>query len=113
MKYTYGTIIAVAAALIFYVRLTILQRQKVKSLTKSRTNEPKKNRSMVSKESSRTATSIQPKLEFTSPYILGIGILLIIFGAIVSAAPWFPAQTKELWWIPVSLGILLMSFTIR
>jgi hypothetical protein len=113
MKYTYGTIIAVVSALFFYVRLTILQRRKVKNLTKTIKNERKKNRSSAGKESGRTASSNIPKLEFTSPYILGLGILLIIFGAVISAAPWFPVQTRELWWIPVSVGILLMSIVIR
>jgi hypothetical protein len=114
MKYTYGTIIAVAAALFFYLRLIILQRQKVKQLSRVSSSERKKKRSRSSNDKNGIGiTSGFPKLEITSPYLLGLGILLILSGAALSALPWFISQVRDLWWIPVTLGILLMSITIH
>jgi hypothetical protein len=114
MKYTYGTIIAVAAALFFYLRLIILQRQKVKQLSRVGKTDRKKNRSSSNDaKKGNGLTTAFPKLDITSPYLLGLGILLIISGAVLSAAPWLNLQGRDLWWIPVTLGIILMTITIR
>jgi hypothetical protein len=113
MKYTYGTIIAVVAALFFYLRLTVIQRQKANRLSHSEKKERKKSRVATGKESNRTAISAIPKLDITSPYLLGLGILLIVSGAALSIAPWLNLQVRDLWWIPVTLGIILMTITIR
>ncbi|MBE0697084.1 MAG: hypothetical protein IH586_09185 [Anaerolineaceae bacterium] len=114
MKYTYGTIIAVAAALLFYLRLIILQRQKVKQHALAGKAERRKKRSPSGKDTNAAGfTTTFPKLEISFPFLLGLGILLILFGAVLSVAPWFIPQVRDLWWIPVTVGIILMSITIH
>jgi hypothetical protein len=112
MKYTYGTIIAVAAALFFYLRLIILQRQKVKHLRSQSKKNQKRNQTGDSKGKNDLEIGF-PKLEILSPIVLGISILMIIAGAVLSAGNWLDPRARELWWLPISVGIILMSFSIR
>lgn len=110
MPFNYGTIIALAAAVFFYLRLIILQRQKVKQLPARQPSSQKAKKS--GKGQVQKAQTI-PQLQFTSYYLLGAGILLIIFGAVLSGSSLFPANNREFWWIPVTLGILCMTFSIK
>ena len=113
MKYSYGTIIAIASALFFYIRLILLQRQKVKQLSNPRKSSDNKNRPQY-RQNKSTADKIKyPKLEFSSPYLLGLGIILILIGGVFSAVPWFIPEVKTIWWIPVTIGIILMSISIH
>ncbi len=105
MKIPYGTIIAVAAALFFYLRLIVLQRQKLKQ--KSTQGKPKQGKKANAPKKATLG------IEISSPYLLGLGILLVLFGAILSNAQWFPANYSNFWWVPVSSGIVLMSLAIH
>lgn len=109
MKFDYGTVIAVAAALIFYLRLIIVQRQKVKKVAGEKDSMPKKNRSASSKAPSHSL----PMLTFRSPILLGVGIAVVLLGAGMAAAGGISEQAASLWWIPVTAGILLMSYAIQ
>lgn len=113
MRSSYGAVIAIIAALFFYLRLILLQRKKAK-LVSSQENERNKKRSYP-KESGMTTPNGKNylNLQYSSPYILGLGILLIIAGAVLSAAPWFIPEVKAFWWIPVTIGIILMSISIH
>jgi len=88
-----GTIIAVAAALLFYLRLIVLQRQRGKQ---------------------KTSSPAQPQALFVirNATLVGIGILLIGLGAAMSVVPWFAPYGSTWWWVPVTLGILLMGLGV-
>ncbi len=93
MKFDAGTWIAIAAVLFFYLRLIILQRQRGKSAS-----------------SNKTANT--PGL-MTNKLLLGTGAALMIIGAALSGIPGMPETFRGLWWLPVTIGIVVMSFGIR
>lgn len=113
MNSSYGAVITIMAALFFYLRLIVLQRKKAKLLASTardgniKRGTPKDTRLTSPKEKNYLS------LRYSSPYILGMGILLITAGAVLSAAPWFIPEVKAFWWIPVTIGILLMSISIH
>jgi hypothetical protein len=113
MEFRYGTVIAVAAALFFYLRLIILQRQKLKRLPAPAVPRQGKKRSMTAQVKPGAVQKALPGMNISSPPLLGTGIVIILFGAVLASARWFPANYHEFWWIPVSLGILLMSLAIH
>lgn len=88
-----GTIIAVAAALLFYLRLIVLQRQRGKK---------------------KTTSSAQPPALFVirNATLVGLGVLLLGVGAVMSIVPWFAPYGNAWWWAPVTLGILLMGLGV-
>lgn len=113
MDINFGTFIAVAAALFFYLRLIILQRQKVKSFSGKPVRSPGKSSHTFQKEGKGPSKDSIPLLTYKYPLLLIIGILLVIAGAILSAAGWFPSNIRPFWWIPVTVGILLMTVAIN
>jgi hypothetical protein len=112
MQFSYGTIIALAAGLFFYLRLILLQRQKVKLLQARQASGQKRDKT-GKRKTAGTPTKTIPQLQFSSIYLLGAGILLIILGAVISAPNWFSPTVRDYWWIPVTIGILCMTFSIR
>lgn len=97
-----GTIVAVAAALLFYLRLILLQRQRTKQLAEDHSKGNKK------------TNRVNPNANWVvikNWYLVGLGIALILAGALLSAVP-AAAAYRAYWWIPVTAGILLMTLGI-
>jgi hypothetical protein len=90
MKLDTGTIIAIAAALIFYLRLIIIQRHK-----------------------SNQANTSQLGIRIVSWYLLGMGLAFILLGALLTAYPLFGPAFSSYWWVILTLGILLLGLSIR
>jgi hypothetical protein len=111
MKLDIGLVILVLSVLVFYLRLIILQRQRVKRVNQA-------------VQPSRKTKKSPPRQSYTEKYsvisrnkrdwiIAGIGIGLIILGTLLNLR-WLPfplAQTY--WWVPVSIGILLFSWGFK
>lgn len=93
MRLDPGTMIAVAAALLFYLRLIILQRQRSKK---------------------KAGSASQPPALFVirSPILIGAGVFLLGVGAVISTLPLFASFGPAWWWVPVTLGILLMGLGV-
>jgi hypothetical protein len=110
MGFEPGAIIAIAAVLLFYLRLIILQRRKSKQASSTR-------KSVKTKKSQNSqsfpAAAGPARLEFHRPYLVAAGVLIIILGAALTAVPGLDERIRDWWWLPVTLGILLMSFGIR
>jgi hypothetical protein len=111
MSFDPGTIIAIAAALLFYLRLIILQRQKVKQLSSGAKTSGKKK--AKDQQQSKTLAASIPRLDIYRPYLVGLGVVLVLLGAALTAAPWFDESIRTWWWFPVTIGISLMSLGIR
>jgi hypothetical protein len=111
MQMDFGTIIAVAAALIFYLRLIILQRHKAKQARRNLQNETsaKSERNHMGQRGSTPPAS----LHIISWYLLGMGIALILLGAMMTAFPIFSQPARELWWLVLTVGIFLLGLSIR
>lgn len=102
MPFETGTIIAVAAALLFYLRLIILQRQRAKQA---------QNTSKQARKTSLPAPA-PGLLVIRSGLLVGAGVFLIGAGAVFSVVPWFASFGPIWWWVPVTLGILLMGLGV-
>jgi sterol desaturase/sphingolipid hydroxylase (fatty acid hydroxylase superfamily) len=113
MRFDYGTIIAIVAALLFYLRLIILQRQRVKRYQASRlASRPDKKKG---KGSSQAAPTVSDQLGFRvySWYMVGAGLLVLIFGALVYGTSWFTPATRQYWWVAIVAGIFILNYSIR
>lgn len=93
MRLEPGAIVAVAAALLFYLRLIVLQRQR-------------------SKKKTGPSSQMPALFVIRSPILIGIGVLLIAVGAVISTLPVFATFGSTWWWVPVTLGILLMGLGV-
>lgn len=108
MKFDSGTIIAIVAVLFFYIRLIIIQRQKAKQIHAGVSKRSK------SKKSQPGALVVhRPGALVFNGYMVGSGILLILVGAAATFLSFFGPEVRSLWWLPVTAGILLMSFGIH
>jgi hypothetical protein len=111
MQMDTGTIIAVAAALIFYLRLIILQRHKA---NRTQMNQQKSTSGNLGKKSSgKQGLETQAGFRIVSWYLLGMGVALILFGALMTALPIFGQTARDLWWLVLTIGILLLGLSIR
>jgi hypothetical protein len=111
MQMDFGTIIAVAAALIFYLRLIILQRHKA---NQTRSNQQSASSTKYEKNSfGQRNFKPQAGMQIASWYLLGMGIALILLGALMTALPIFGQSARDLWWLVLTVGILLLGLSIR
>lgn len=102
-----GTIIAIVAALVFYLRLIILQRHKVNQA------QGNKHTKVGKSASGKRGYVPQEGLRIYSWYLLGIGVALIFLGALMTTLPLFDPAVSSLWWVALTAGILLLGLSIR
>ena len=108
MKIDFGLAVVVLAVLVFYLRLIILQRQRVKRLAAA----------------AETTRKGKPKAAATPDYsifsprrsdrIIGtLGIVAMIAGALLYAhiLSWEPGNTY--WWVPAAGGVLAFSWMFK
>ena len=106
-----GLIVVIGAVLIFYLRLISMQRRRAKVAQQLQSLQSRQKR-----KSAGITTKVRPSVLSSNPrdlWIAGIGMLLIIFGALLySGSLQFPALL-EFWWIPISLGIVAFSWGFK
>lgn len=106
-----GLVVVIVAVLIFYLRLIIVQRQRVKQVSQPPlTTKRKKVRSQV--QSPRPSYSILSQNR-RDRIIAGVGVLAILVGILlnVKILPWSIAQPY--WWIPTALGVIAFSWAFK
>jgi hypothetical protein len=109
-----GTIITIVCVLLFYLRLTILQRQRIKKAQYQYAVVAKKN---VKKKNNATQ---KPEIKYNrlgihmrNWWMIGGALVLITFGAVIAATRFLGPSLSTFWWIPVNLGIALFAFGIN
>lgn len=110
MKFDIGTVIAVAAVLLFYLRLILIQRKKAQKTAPQPKQHSKKGKNPITEN---PAPYITPQIEFTNGYWVGAGVLFTLGGVAVTLITGIPAEVRSLWWLWVSLGVLMMSLGIH
>lgn len=115
MEFHIGTYIAIAAVLLFYLRLIILQRQKLKNgQSKQASKQGKKNGKAKGAASSTAAlNAYRPTIVVANKLLVFLGVALILLGALISFLSSLPTAVRDAWWLPVTVGILLMGLGIR
>ena len=109
MKLDTGTIVTIVAVVLFYIRLVILQSQKSRSLSASDSTPPSGRRSKGKKKSEKKSEFF--KFHISSWPLVIAGVVTISAGALLNAISPFGATVNALWWIPVSIGIVLLAFS--
>jgi hypothetical protein len=109
MNFDYGTWIAIGAALLFYLRLIILQRQKAKQI---RQPAQPGGRGGRGQKSASSAPVRAPTLTLNKPLVIS-GAVLMLGGAALAGLPGIDAALSTFWWLPVTAGIALMGLGFR
>jgi len=110
MKLDLGTIVTIAVVLMFYLRLTLLQWGKAKKLKTLLEREKKKGKN-PKKVQAELEKSLAVKV--VSWPLITLGLAMVVAGAAVRAMPGVPADFSQYWWVLVSTGVLVSSFSIR
>jgi len=114
VKFDTGTIITIVAVLLFYMRLIILQRQRIKKAQYQYAQVSSK----ISKK--KTGKDVKPEIKYSrlgvqikNWWVIAGAIILITFGAVVVGTQFLGASLSAFWWIPVTLGIGIFAFDIK
>lgn len=112
MGYDIGTIVIIVAVLIFYLRLIIIQRQRIKQARYQYAQVSAK----LGKKKSTADTKPEVRysklgVQVRNWWLMGAGIIALMAGAGVK---YFGLKIGnfDYWWIPVLLGILSMAFGV-
>ena len=109
-----GTIITIVCVLLFYLRLTILQRQRIKKAQSQYAQVANKN------SQKKNSSNKKPEIKYNrlgvhmrNWWMVGGALVLITFGAVIAATHFLGPQLSGYWWIPVNLGVGLFAFAIN
>ena len=109
-----GTIVTIVCVLLFYLRLTIIQRQRIKRAQHQYAEVAKKN------SKKKTGSGQKPEIKynrlgvhFRNWWMVAGALVLITFGAVIAATHFIGPSLSTYWWIPVNLGIVLFALGIN
>jgi hypothetical protein len=107
-----GFAVVILAALVFYLRLIVIQRQRMRQVKQAAASQAKKKNAQKSPAPAPVRYSVlsQRKSDWV---IAGIGALGVAAGVLLylGVIPWPLGQ--EYWWAPTALGMLLFSWAFR
>jgi hypothetical protein len=108
-----GLAVVIIAVLVFYLRLIILQRERIKKVRKSPPATGKK-----SKKNQGKAQVAAPRYSILSQnprdlIIAGVGAILIVIGVLLYMKV-IPIDSWQVyWWIPTAMGIVAFSWGFK
>ncbi len=111
MQISTGLAVIIVAVLIFYLRLIIIQRERVRQVRReAQSSTKKKGKARKPAPAPRFSIISQNKRDWI---IAGAGILLIFLGVLLNlrSIPIPTAQTY--WWLPVAVGIVAFSWGFK
>ena len=120
MKLDTGTIIVGIAIIIFYLRYLQLKgrkkkqirREEFQKMTPAQIEKAKKAKKYGAK--GKTA-DVQHDTNFhvTSWWLFGSGFILACLGVAMKTSTFIPPPYGEFWWVAVTVGILVLTFSFR
>lgn len=114
MRIEPGMAVVIGAVLIFYLRLIILQRERVKQVRRAEAARV----NVKQGKAKNTPPEPAPGFSVFSPVrrdqVIGaFGLALMVLGLLLNAGR-LPFPTfQPYWWLPTSLGIVLFSFAFK
>ncbi len=106
-----GLAVIVGAVLIFYLRLIIIQRQRVKQVNaQAQASSKKKKKAPQIAPVARYSILSQNKRDWI---IAGAGVVLMIAGIILNRGIIPHPVAHSLWWLPLSIGIVAFSWGFK
>lgn len=114
MKLDTGTVITIAAVLLFYLRLIVIQRARIKKAKYQYAsvvakNSKKKKNNQVDPEVKYARLGIQIK----NWWMVAGALVLITFGAVVTATQFLGPALSAFWWTPTVLGIGIFALAVK
>ena len=113
MKLDPGLIIVIIAVLVFYLRLSIIQRERVRRARMQALSARKQ-------KGKKAANTPMPSIGFAIVshdrrdwIIAGIGAALMILGILIYTAIIPFDWARSLWWLPTALGIVAFSWGFK
>ncbi len=113
MKLDIGLVVVVAAALVFYLRLIIIQRQRIKRLAQPAPTSGKKKKGASSKDESFTKKYAILSSNRWDWIIAGIGALAVLAGLLLYGHIIPLPAVQSYWWIPTAAGIVAFSWGFK
>lgn len=106
-----GMAVVIVAVLIFYLRLIIVQRERVKRVSQTPSTTGKKK----NKDQSLGSGTRYSILSHSSRdrVIAGIGVLAILIGILLTMNIIPLAGVQPYWWIPTALGVVAFSWAFK
>jgi hypothetical protein len=113
-----GLAVVLAAVLIFYLRLIVLQRERAKRTRRELEAARADAASRKTRQKKGVLPAPAPNYSILSKNrvdlaIAGIGGLAIIFGALLNANVIQSAALQPYWWLPTALGIVAFSWAFK
>ncbi|MBN2547764.1 MAG: hypothetical protein JXB15_01300 [Anaerolineales bacterium] len=119
MRIDIGLAVVIAAVLVFYLRLIIIQRQRAKRLKPAIPTNGGKSKST---RGAKRASAIQPtrpkdysvlSSSSLNRFIGAAGFVFILLGALLYAGVIPAISLQPYWWIPTALGIVAFSWLFQ
>ena len=113
MKIDTGLAVVLAAVLIFYLRLIIIQRERVKRARReanAAAQGAKKKKAASSTPAANYSLLSKKRLDLV---IAGVGVLAIIVGVLLNAAVIPSPALQPYWWLPTAFGIIAFSWAFK
>lgn len=107
-----GLAVVIMAVLIFYLRLILLQRERVKQVRRENEIAASKKKKVKPQPASSPRYSILSSNR-REQIIGGIGAILIIVGVLLYARLLPFPLGQSYWWVPTALGIVAFSWMFR
>ncbi len=111
MQLDTGLVVVIAAVLIFYLRLIVIQRERARQARQQPQASGKKKGKSPQPAPARSFSIVsQNRGDW---FIAGAGIVLIVIGILMNRNlfPYSWAQTY--WWVPVAIGIIAFSWGFK
>lgn len=106
-----GMAVVIAAVLIFYLRLIIVQRERVKRVSQTPVPTGKKKMKEQPLVSGTRYSILSPSSR--DRVIAGIGVLAILMGILLNLNIIPLAGVQPYWWIPTALGVIAFSWAFK
>lgn len=112
MKIEPGLLVVIGAVLVFYLRLIILQRQRLKQLGQK--PPPVGKGKSSSKKTSDAPVRYTILSRNKQDLVIGLfGALGIIIGVLLNAGGLPVSPASAYWWIPTAIGIIAFSWAFK
>ncbi len=104
-----GMAVVIAAVLVFYLRLIILQREKAKRAAQALAAQPKKKKGKAVEAEAAPRYSILAR-SLRNRAIAVFGVALMVVGVLMNSGMFPVPAIQAWWWVPTALGILAFSW---
>ena len=114
MPFDTGTVVIIAAVLLFYLRLILIQRERAKrlhvaALTKSKRKD-KPGKAETQEAYSRLSILSGRRQDWI---VAGLGALAVLAGVLLNLQLISWQLGQAYWWLPVAIGIVAFSWAFR